>query len=94
MFHPFAVLSSFSSIFSRWEPKLLSLSALQVEEIFTLSLSHLCNPQNRGYTHFRTGEKYGYTLPVFRNGKHRIWGLTATALDHTLKLIIPQSPLQ
>ncbi|XP_034089108.1 nucleoside diphosphate-linked moiety X motif 8 isoform X1 [Gymnodraco acuticeps] len=61
----------------------------EVEEIFTLSLSHLCNPQNRGYTHFRTGNKYGYTVPVFRNGKHRVWGLTAIALDHTLKLIIP-----
>ncbi|XP_036936576.1 nucleoside diphosphate-linked moiety X motif 8 [Acanthopagrus latus] len=61
----------------------------EVEEIFTLSLSHLCNPQNRGYTHFRTGDKYGYTLPVFRNGKHRVWGLTAIALDHTLKLVVP-----
>ncbi|XP_042342154.1 nucleoside diphosphate-linked moiety X motif 8 [Plectropomus leopardus] len=61
----------------------------EVEEIFTLSLSHLCNPQNRGYTHFRIGDKYGYTLPVFRNGKHRVWGLTAVALDHTLKLIVP-----
>ncbi|XP_033970524.1 nucleoside diphosphate-linked moiety X motif 8 isoform X2 [Trematomus bernacchii] len=48
------------------------------------------NPgENRGYTHFRTGNKYGYTVPVFRNGKHRVWGLTAIALDHTLKLIIP-----
>lgn len=61
----------------------------EVDEIFTLSLSHLCSPQNRGYTNFRTGDKYGYTLPVFRNGKHRVWGLTAVALDHTLKLIIP-----
>ncbi|XP_028275318.1 mitochondrial coenzyme A diphosphatase NUDT8 [Parambassis ranga] len=61
----------------------------EVEEIFTLSLAHLCNPQNRGYTHFRTGDKYGYTLPVFRNGKHKVWGLTAVALDHTLKLIVP-----
>ncbi|XP_056139588.1 nucleoside diphosphate-linked moiety X motif 8 isoform X2 [Lampris incognitus] len=61
----------------------------EVEEIFTLSISHLCNPLNRGYTHFRTGVKYGYTLPVFRNGKHRVWGLTAVALEHTLKLIVP-----
>ncbi|XP_029922902.1 mitochondrial coenzyme A diphosphatase NUDT8 [Myripristis murdjan] len=61
----------------------------EVEEIFTLSLSHLCNPQNCGYTHFRTGDKYGYTAPVFRNGKHRVWGLTAVALQHTLKLIVP-----
>ncbi|XP_061636956.1 nucleoside diphosphate-linked moiety X motif 8 [Phyllopteryx taeniolatus] len=61
----------------------------EVEEIFSLSLSHLCDPQNRRYTHFRTGDKYGYTLPVFCNGKHRVWGLTAVALDHTLKLLIP-----
>lgn len=62
----------------------------EVEEIFTLSVSHLCNPQNCGYTHFRTGDKYGYTMPVFRNGKHKVWGLTAVALDHTLKLIVPE----
>ncbi|KAJ0063381.1 hypothetical protein NL108_002641 [Boleophthalmus pectinirostris] len=62
----------------------------EVEEIFTLSLAHLCNPVNRGYTHFRTGDKYGYTLPVFRNGKHRVWGLTAVALDCTLKIICQQ----
>ncbi|XP_037336042.2 nucleoside diphosphate-linked moiety X motif 8 [Pungitius pungitius] len=61
----------------------------EVEEIFTLSLSHLYDPRNRGYTNFRTGDKYGYTLPVFRNGKHRVWGLTAIALDRTLKLIVP-----
>nr|XP_057936917.1 nucleoside diphosphate-linked moiety X motif 8 isoform X2 [Doryrhamphus excisus] len=61
----------------------------EVEEIFTMSLSHLCNPQNRGYTHFRTGDKYGYTLPVFRNGKHRVWGLTAVALEQTLKVLVP-----
>ncbi|MFT7803511.1 hypothetical protein Z043-114396 [Arapaima gigas] len=61
----------------------------EVKEIFTISLSHLCCPENRGYTHFRTGDRYGYTLPVFRNGKHRVWGLTAVALDHTLKLIVP-----
>ncbi|KAF7654160.1 hypothetical protein LDENG_00073280 [Lucifuga dentata] len=62
----------------------------EVEEIFTMSLSHLCNPLNRGYTHFRAGDKYGYTFPVFRNGKYRVWGLTAVALDQTLKLIVPR----
>lgn len=61
----------------------------EVEEIFTLSLSHVCSPHNRGYTHFRIGDKYGYTMPVFRNGKHRVWGLTAVALANTLKVIVP-----
>ncbi|XP_063061212.1 nucleoside diphosphate-linked moiety X motif 8 [Engraulis encrasicolus] len=61
----------------------------EVEEIFTVTLAHVCNPDNQGYTNFRMGNKYGYTLPVFRNGKHRVWGLTAVALEHTLKLIVP-----
>ncbi|XP_057207786.1 nucleoside diphosphate-linked moiety X motif 8 isoform X3 [Triplophysa rosa] len=61
----------------------------EVEEIFTLTLEDLCQPQNRGYTHFRTGDRYGYTLPVFHSPKYRVWGLTAVAVDHTLKLIVP-----
>ncbi|XP_073719072.1 mitochondrial coenzyme A diphosphatase NUDT8 isoform X2 [Misgurnus anguillicaudatus] len=61
----------------------------EVEEVFTVTLEHLCRPQNRGYTHFRAGERYGYTLPVFHSPKYRVWGLTAVALDHTLKLIVP-----
>ncbi|XP_039509974.1 nucleoside diphosphate-linked moiety X motif 8 [Pimephales promelas] len=61
----------------------------EVEEIFTLTLEHLCQAQNRGYTHFRTGDRYGYTLPVFHSPKYRIWGLTAVALDQALKLIVP-----
>ncbi|XP_026138783.1 mitochondrial coenzyme A diphosphatase NUDT8 [Carassius auratus] len=65
----------------------------EVEEIFTLTLEHLCQPQNRGYTHFRTGDRYGYTLPVFHSPKHRVWGLTAVALDHTLKVIVPPEQL-
>ncbi|XP_046718865.1 nucleoside diphosphate-linked moiety X motif 8 isoform X2 [Silurus meridionalis] len=61
----------------------------EVEEIFTVTVAHLCKPQNRGYTHFRAGNRYGYTLPVFHSEKYRIWGLTAIALDQTLKLIMP-----
>ncbi|KAK2846927.1 hypothetical protein Q5P01_009926 [Channa striata] len=60
----------------------------EVDEIFTLSLPHLCNPKNRGYTHFRIGDRQVYTVPVYRNGKHKVWGLTAIALDQTLKLIL------
>ncbi|CAL8337062.1 unnamed protein product [Boreogadus saida] len=59
----------------------------EVEEIFTLSFSHVVDPSNRRYTHFRSGDKYAYTLPVFNNGKHRVWGLTAVALDHALAII-------
>ncbi|KAJ8369057.1 hypothetical protein SKAU_G00090850 [Synaphobranchus kaupii] len=61
----------------------------EVEEIFTISLAHVCSPKNRGYTNYRVGDRYGYTTPVFLNGKHRVWGLTAVALDHALKIITP-----
>uniref|UniRef100_A0A8B9HVP7 Nudix (nucleoside diphosphate linked moiety X)-type motif 8 n=2 Tax=Astyanax mexicanus TaxID=7994 RepID=A0A8B9HVP7_ASTMX len=61
----------------------------EVEEIFTLTVAHLCNPQNQGYTNFRNNDRHVYTLPVFHNSKYKIWGLTAVALDHTLKLITP-----
>ncbi|XP_073674043.1 mitochondrial coenzyme A diphosphatase NUDT8 [Garra rufa] len=65
----------------------------EVEDIFTLTLEHLCQPQNRGYTHFRTGDRYGFTLPVFHSPKYRVWGLTAVALDHALKIIVPPEQL-
>ncbi|XP_064159845.1 nucleoside diphosphate-linked moiety X motif 8 isoform X2 [Anguilla rostrata] len=61
----------------------------EVEEIFTISLAHVCSPKNRGYTNYRVGNRYGYTTPVFLNAKHRVWGLTAVALDHTLKIVVP-----
>ncbi|KAK9962833.1 hypothetical protein ABG768_008183 [Culter alburnus] len=61
----------------------------EVEEVFTLTLEHLCQAQNRGYTHFRTGDRFGYTLPVFHGPRYRVWGLTAVALDQALALIVP-----
>ncbi|XP_053924630.1 mitochondrial coenzyme A diphosphatase NUDT8 isoform X4 [Cuculus canorus] len=61
----------------------------EVEEVFTLSLDHLLREENQGYTHFRTAGRYGYTLPVFLNGPHRIWGLTAIITELTLELLVP-----
>uniref|UniRef100_A0A8C9EM49 Nudix hydrolase 8 n=1 Tax=Pavo cristatus TaxID=9049 RepID=A0A8C9EM49_PAVCR len=62
---------------------------LQVAEVFTLPLEHLLQEKNQGYTHFRTAGRYGYTLPVFLNGPHRIWGLTAIITELTLELLAP-----
>ncbi|NWQ81286.1 NUDT8 protein, partial [Columbina picui] len=61
----------------------------EVEEVFTLPLAHLLREENQGYTHFRTAGRYGYTLPVFLNGPHRIWGLTAIVTELTLELLLP-----
>nr|XP_014352774.1 PREDICTED: nucleoside diphosphate-linked moiety X motif 8, mitochondrial [Latimeria chalumnae] len=61
----------------------------EVEDIFTIPLSHACVEHNQGYTHFRIAGRYGYTLPVFLNAKHRVWGLTAIATDAALSLLLP-----
>ncbi|XP_059578382.1 mitochondrial coenzyme A diphosphatase NUDT8 isoform X2 [Alligator mississippiensis] len=61
----------------------------EVEEVFTLPLSHLLEVQNQGYTHFRNKGHYSYTLPVFLNGCHKVWGLTAIITDLTLELLVP-----
>ncbi|NWS82709.1 NUDT8 protein, partial [Toxostoma redivivum] len=61
----------------------------EVEEVFTLPLAHLLREENQGYTHFRTASGYGYTLPVFLNGPHKVWGLTAIVTELTLELLVP-----
>ncbi|XP_041087821.1 uncharacterized protein LOC121302077 [Polyodon spathula] len=62
----------------------------EVEDVFTLSLSHLTDPQNVGYTNFRVDGRYGYTLPVFPRGKHRVWGITAVAMQQALDIVAPR----
>ncbi|NXY65503.1 NUDT8 protein, partial [Callaeas wilsoni] len=61
----------------------------EVEEVFTLPLAHLLREENQGYTHFRTASGYRYTLPVFLNGPHKVWGLTAIVTELTLELLVP-----
>ncbi|NWI63178.1 NUDT8 protein, partial [Todus mexicanus] len=61
----------------------------EVEEVFTVPLAHLLREENQGYTHFRTAGRYGYTLPVFLNGPHKVWGLTAIITELTLEVLAP-----
>ncbi|XP_051476795.1 mitochondrial coenzyme A diphosphatase NUDT8 isoform X2 [Apus apus] len=63
----------------------------EVEEVFTLPLDHLLREDNQGYTHFRAAAagRYGYTLPVFLHGPHRVWGLTAIVTELLLELLAP-----
>ncbi|XP_053129176.1 mitochondrial coenzyme A diphosphatase NUDT8 isoform X2 [Hemicordylus capensis] len=61
----------------------------EVEAVFTLSFSHLLQEENQGYTHFCNKGRYSHTLPVFRHGPHRVWGLTAIITDLTLELMAP-----
>ncbi|OBS72887.1 hypothetical protein A6R68_12555 [Neotoma lepida] len=61
----------------------------EVDEVFELSLAHLLQTQNQGYTHFCQGGHFRYTMPVFLHGPHRVWGLTAVITEFTLKLLAP-----
>ncbi|XP_062895795.1 nucleoside diphosphate-linked moiety X motif 8 isoform X2 [Mobula hypostoma] len=63
----------------------------EVEDVFTVSISHLCTEQNRGYTRFRKDGRYAYTLPVFLNAKYKVWGLTAVVIESLLSLLFPGS---
>lgn len=67
----------------------LAASCPQVDEVFALPLTHLLQAQNQGYTHFRQGGHFRYTMPVFLHGPHRIWGLTAIITEFTLQLLAP-----
>nr|XP_033776410.1 nucleoside diphosphate-linked moiety X motif 8 [Geotrypetes seraphini]XP_033776411.1 nucleoside diphosphate-linked moiety X motif 8 [Geotrypetes seraphini]XP_033776412.1 nucleoside diphosphate-linked moiety X motif 8 [Geotrypetes seraphini]XP_033776413.1 nucleoside diphosphate-linked moiety X motif 8 [Geotrypetes seraphini]XP_033776414.1 nucleoside diphosphate-linked moiety X motif 8 [Geotrypetes seraphini]XP_033776415.1 nucleoside diphosphate-linked moiety X motif 8 [Geotrypetes seraphini] len=64
-------------------------NSTEVEDVFTLSLPHICEKQNQGYTNFRWHGHYHYTSPVFLHGKYRVWGITAVVTDSALKLLVP-----
>uniref|UniRef100_A0A8D0B0F9 Nudix hydrolase domain-containing protein n=1 Tax=Salvator merianae TaxID=96440 RepID=A0A8D0B0F9_SALMN len=61
----------------------------EVEDVFTLSISHLLQEKNQGYTHFCKKGVYSYTLPVFLHGPYRVWGLTAIFTELALELLAP-----
>lgn len=67
----------------------LAASCSQVDEVFALPLAHLLQVQNQGYTHFCRGGHFGYTMPVFLHGPHRVWGMTAIITELTLQLLAP-----
>lgn len=71
------------------DPQSLRPNPEEVDEVFALPLTHLLQAQNQGYTHFRQGGHFRYTMPVFLHGPHRIWGLTAIITEFTLQLLAP-----
>ncbi|XP_039696617.1 mitochondrial coenzyme A diphosphatase NUDT8 isoform X2 [Pteropus medius] len=71
------------------DPQSLKPNPEEVDEVFALSLAHLLQMENQGYTHFRKGSHYHYTMPVFLHGPHRVWGLTAAITEFALQLIAP-----
>ncbi|XP_037073510.1 nucleoside diphosphate-linked moiety X motif 8-like [Pollicipes pollicipes] len=63
----------------------------EVEDVFFLSLEHLCRAENVGHTQYRRKDGgAGYSMPVFLNGPHRVWGLTAILTHLTLSSLVPE----
>ncbi|XP_076334538.1 mitochondrial coenzyme A diphosphatase NUDT8 isoform X2 [Tachypleus tridentatus] len=69
-------------------PRDLKINPQEVELIFTRTIQSLCDPKNWRVTQMRF--KYGYTVPVFLGGEHRIWGLTAVCLHTLLLSLVPE----
>ncbi|CAG9763213.1 unnamed protein product [Ceutorhynchus assimilis] len=66
--------------------KELRVNPSEVDQVFTVALEDLCNPQNIGYTQFRGAFA---SMPVFTGGKFRIWGLTALLTHRFLSSLLP-----
>lgn len=62
----------------------------EVEFAFTVPLDHFYDSNNCKYTQYRSGQNYSsYTLPVFINSKHKIWGITALITHFVLRAFSP-----
>jgi len=68
----------------------LKLNHEEVDSVFTLSLDHLCSAENQRYTKHKHLGVSILKRPVFINGPHRIWGLTAIVLDLVLAIFCPE----
>nr|CAH7717984.1 unnamed protein product [Callosobruchus chinensis] len=64
----------------------LQVNRDEVEEVFAVPLDRLCHPDLLGYTQFRGS----FSMPVFRGGQQRIWGLTALITYMLLSSLLPQ----
>lgn len=61
----------------------LKINADEVEEVFTVPMSSLCNLKNHGHLVFTP------PLPVFIHGKHKIWGITGLITQVFLYCLLP-----
>lgn len=61
----------------------LKINKHEVEEVFTVPMSSLCNLQNHGHLVYKP------PLPVFIYGNHKIWGITGLMTQIFLYCLIP-----
>ena len=72
----------------------LTLNPAEVDTVFTVTLSELCDDRHHGYTQFRASPEWGVPgmcLPVYWAGPHSIWGLTALITYNFLNILVPNA---
>lgn len=62
----------------------LTANVSEVEEIFTVPMSELCNPNNHAHLDYKP------PLPVFVCGRHKIWGITGLITHMFLNCFISE----
>lgn len=64
----------------------LKINPAEVEKVFTVSLDHLCSPDNHRHTQFNNG----IVIPAFVNTPAKVWGITAFLTHIFLKALLPR----
>lgn len=77
------VLTPVIGVINNFLINMLKINTDEVEEVLTVPISSLCNPQNHGYIDFTT------RLPVFVHDKYKIWGVTAWITHDFLSCFLP-----
>jgi len=74
---------------------ILNICNDEVELVFYVKFSVLCNPDNCKYTQFRAGSAYpwgstGFSMPMLDVMPFPIWGLTSIVTSQVLQAVVPK----
>lgn len=67
-----------------FDPQMLTINSDEVEEVFSVSMSMFCDPNNHAHFMFKN-----LPLPVNGCGKHRVWGITGMITHLFLSTFLP-----
>lgn len=74
-----------------FKPSMVQANPSEVEEVFTIPLERLIDPNLVRYTQFRTSASgHGYVLPVYLGGTRKFWGMTALVTHFLLQSLLPK----
>ena len=63
-------------------------NSLKVDEVFTSPLQELFKKENLTFKKIHDGNA-NFMVPEFFTQNHKVWGLTATILYYSLKILFP-----